>query len=248
MPWIVIGALAIFCASARASALDDDNQYEMFKDQDGRYRFNNKNGEVEKMIKDGDIIDWQIVPTKKSVRPPTEVKETASKTKPARAPAPAPKENKDSDVASPKPPPPDKIDDPFDPDVHIIGPDNEDITELITDEHRKNAETTITTYINKLSLSHTIQIGERIKGTIMVRNNGDKKLKALELTLSIPVNGKNKPEERRFLFVEKAKGFIAPPQPGKDSLPLLQRVDIPAPPGDIKGSPELRISYLQFAE
>ena len=75
----------------------------------------------------------------------------------------------------------------------------------------------------------------------MVRNNGDKKLKALELTLSIPVSGKGKPEERRFLFVDKMKDFIAPPQPGKDSPALLQRVDIPSPPGEIKGVPELRI-------
>jgi hypothetical protein len=122
------------------------------------------------------------------------------------------------------------------------------IEENVTDADRAAAKETIDAYESKLSILQTIKVGERLQGTLMVRNSGEKRIKVLELTLVVSVNGKEKPEEHRLVFVKN--GHNAPPQPsrkGADGAALM-RVDFPCPADGVKGAPELKLTYLKFEE
>lgn len=134
-------------------------------------------------------------------------------------------------------------------DIEVFGEDGKPIPFQVYDTDRKDSLPAIASYQDRISTIQALDIGERITGNILVKNLGEKKLKALELTLSIPVVGLEKPDEHRFLFADKP-GFPPPPQPGtgKDILALLQKVDLPSPPGGVKGALVLRVSYIKFAE
>jgi hypothetical protein len=107
----------------------------------------------------------------------------------------------------------------------------------------------IASYEKELARSLVLKSDERIVGIIMVTNKGTRKIEKLELTLAVPVIGKEKPDEHRFVFAER--GPVAPPQPGvngMDGTTLMQKVDLPSPPGGVKGNPDLRVSYIKFRE
>ncbi len=253
---MVLLALSFVAAAASvrsAVAEDQPFKYDCFSMEGQRFRFNKETGDLEKLVMSGGSLSWVRQDVQASSQQPTDPKEPKV--------ASAQKHNSDpiktsttgsSAIILPTPnaPKQNAHQDPLDPEIHILDETNQDVTDILTDEHRKGAAPTITNYENKLSIAQTFNIGEHITGTIMVRNAGDKRLRAMELTMIIPVKGKAKPEERRFLFVDKA-GQTPPPQPtsnGKEGMPLLQKVDIPTPAGEVISSPELRITYLQFAE
>lgn len=122
------------------------------------------------------------------------------------------------------------------------------ISDTISPDDRKASIPLISSYENKVSLSHTVQIGDKITGNILIKNIGDRRLKQLELTMYVPIIGRDKPEEHHFVFLDKP-GSTTPPQPGaggREPTALLQKVDIPCPSGGVKGSPELKISYIRF--
>ena len=242
---VFISILVVMPISFCAQAEDDTLKYDFISMEGVHYRFDKRSGELEKMSISPDGVVWTKVPSRKSDQPATE---DAPEPRVVKTRQPILTETTKGD-ASPKPPHLINTSDPKsqEPAIKIYDEKDEDITERITDDDRKAAATTITIYFNKLQLSQSLHVTDRIMGTIMVRNSGDKKLKALELTLTIPVAGRSKPEERRFLYLN-AKGFVAPPQPGKDALPLMQNVDIPCPSGDVKGGLDLRVSYIQFAD
>jgi len=127
-----------------------------------------------------------------------------------------------------------------------------DITDQITDAERQAAQADIAAYDKDLSKTLWINSGERLSGTIMVRNNGGRHIQALELTLAVPVNDKEKPIEYSFFYSDKA-GLINPPQPGGkagEGEPLLQKLDLPLPAGGVKEkvNPELKITYIKFRD
>lgn len=122
------------------------------------------------------------------------------------------------------------------------------ISDAITTDDRKAAVPLIASYENKVSLSHTVQIGDKITGNILIKNIGDRRIKQLELTMFVPIIGRDKPEEHHFMFKDQP-GSTTPPQPGaggREPTALLQKVDIPCPSGGVKGSPELKISFIRF--
>jgi hypothetical protein len=121
-------------------------------------------------------------------------------------------------------------------------------TQDITPELRKENLAVIASYENKVMPSSAIQTGERMKGTIFMRNSGDRRIKVLELTMFVAIKGVEKPEEHHIVFCNKP-GHMAPPQPGvngRDPAALLYKVDMPAPGGEVKGPPEVKITYLEF--
>ncbi|MFH0939000.1 MAG: hypothetical protein V1899_06945 [Planctomycetota bacterium] len=133
--------------------------------------------------------------------------------------------------------------------IRIENAAGQDITDEITDTDRKTALPDIAGYEKELATSLVLKSDDRINGIIMVTNKGARKIEKLELTLAVPINGKEKPEEHRFLFAEK--GPVAPPPPsanGADGATLMQKVDLPSPPGGVKGNPNLKISYIKFCD
>lgn len=253
-PVIVLLLLLTTVTGVRAANAEDDKafKFELLTMEGSRYRFNKETGDLEKLVLGNAGVSW----VKQSVQgitsqAPTQVKTTATSATTAMTEKHV--ETIKTSMGSSAtciPVPNAGPHDPLEPEIRFYDDKNEDITDVITDDIRRASTPTITNYENKLSIAQSFNISDRISGTIMVRNSGDRRLRAMELTMSIPVNGKAKPEERHFLFVDKL-GSTPPPQPGangKEGMPLLQKVDIATPAGDIKGSPELRITYIQFAE
>ena len=254
---LALGVLSTSVGVCSAAAEDQNFKYETFSMEGQRLRFNKETGEVEKLVMTATGMAWVKQDVVQGGAQPTDPKDqkVAAAQKPTTDIKSSTKQSSGTTatiVQTPTGYPPRQVvqQDPLDPAIHILDDTNQDITDILTDEHRKGSAPTITNYENKLAIAQTFNIGEHITGTIMVRNAGDKRLRAMELTMVIPVKGKAKPEERRFLFVDKT-GQTPPPQPtanGKEGMPLLQKVDIPAPAGEVISSPELRITYLQFAE
>jgi hypothetical protein len=238
-------ASASLCRDAAAeSTVEETMRYEIFTAEGSRFRFDKKTGDLFKLEFHNAIPMW----VKQDVRYAEAGATAASTQQPAAKSSgdtqPAAKSNVDSTCVAPT-----GHATPTGPVIQIFDDENNDVTPLVSDGDRKNATAVIAGYENKLSILQTVKVGDKIEGTIMVRNSGEKRLRLLELTLSLNVNGKEKPEEHRLLFVEK-KGNVSPPQPstkGADGAALM-RVNIPCPAGGVKGSPELKLTYLQFAD
>jgi hypothetical protein len=251
-PVLILLVLLVTAGSVRAAGAEEDKtfKYELLNMEGSRYRFNKESGDLEKLVLGNNGVSW----VKQSVQgitsqAPTQVKSSAS-TIVTEKRIPETIKTSSGTTATCIPSPNSGPRDPLEPEIRFYDDKNEDITDVITDDTRRASAPTITNYENKLSIAQSFNIADRITGTIMVRNSGDKRLRALELTMSVVVNGKSKPEERHFLFVDKL-GSTPPPQPGgngKEGMPLLQKVDIATPAGEIKGSPELRITFIQFAD
>jgi len=223
-------------------ATPEDIRYELLKADGENYRFDKKTGEILKIIKtkDGFVgVPQQLIITS---RPPV---------RPASDPATAPGQVKPGSNNEVMP--------QFDETqrkkkalgpIEIFDEQGNDITYQVTDADREAASATIIAYQGSISFAQAFKVGDRITGSVLLGNTGDKKLKVLELTLEVPVVGREKPEEHRFLYVDRP-GAVAPPQPagaGKDANKLLQRIDVPCPAGGVKGSPILKVSYIKFAD
>ena len=206
------------------------------------HRFDRKSGALEKLQPGAEGLIWVSVDVRVTDKAPAK-KVTAENQPKISTPTPPYPPRTNSENA--------QIGDKKSSAPRIFDDKDQDITDLVTDFDRRSSIPDIAAYEKKTSLSHTVQIGERITGNILVRNLGDRRLKALELTMLVPVIGRDKPEEHRFLFLDSKQGYISPPQPsatGKDAEALLQKVDLPCPAGGVKGSPELRITHIKFAE
>lgn len=234
--WLLVVLVTSFLPCC-ISAEDPDNGdvvFEFFKNGKEFLRMNKKTGKVERMITNEDgTISWG------------EMKVREGNGAVASKPKPAPTIQQDESAApGPK----------VDIKKKLAPADLEDdqgrkLEDLITDYDRRTAAAAIASYEKSLSVCHSVQIGDRIAGTILMRNKGDKKLKVLELTMYVPVVGREKPEEHRFLFVDKPGSSSLPPQPsagGAEPEALTQKVDIPCPAGHARGSADLKITYLKF--
>jgi hypothetical protein len=227
---------AFFCGAAHAEGVDKPFRYDSFTMDGSLHRFDRETGVLEKLQHTPDGLVWVPVEVRVSMKAP-EKKPSEAK---VAIPAP-PKANSENATIGEK----------KKGGIRIFDPNDQDITDIVTDFDRRASIADISAYERKTSLSHTVQIGDRITGNILVRNLGDRRLEKLELTLVVPVIGTDKPEMHRFLFIDKREGYVSPPQPsstGKDAEALLQKVDLPCPAGGVKGSPELRITHIKFAE
>ena len=214
------------------------------EDGSGRCRFDRITGEIEKLVGNGGAYEWVKVPVRRSEKPPTidvPVAVTSNNTKGSIPPAlppvgsTPPRQTGMANLSESK----------TKSGIKLFDDQGNDVTDAITDFDRKRNEADVAGYENKLSMPHTIQMGDRVTGTILLRNTGERKLKQLEVTLFIPVIGKEKPEVSHFLFTNKP-GFVSPPQPGGEAL--IQKVDIPSPGGSGKAIPELKVTYIRFEE
>jgi len=230
--------------AAAESTVEETMRYEIFTAEGSRFRFDKKTGDLFRLEFHNGIPMWVKQDVRYAEAGATAQTQPAAKT--SSDTQAAAKINNDSPIHT--------VSDtghatPAGPAIQIFDEDNNDVTALVSDADRKNATAIIAGYENKLSILQTVKVGDKVEGTIMVRNSGEKRLRLLELTLVLNVNGKEKPEEHRLLFVEK-KGNVSPPQPstkGADGAALM-RVNIPCPAGGVKGSPELKLTYLQFAD
>lgn len=238
---LLVSAVAVtvlFCAPAHAAqggSVDQNNRYDSFMMDGALHRFDRVIGTLQKLSKlPNGALQW--VPVE------VQVGDGAPAQQEVRIPPPQQK----VDNAGPAVPPgqPGRRA----PTIEIEDDQGNVITDSISPDDRKAAIPLISSYENKVSLSHTVQIGDKITGNILIKNIGDRRLKQLELTMYVPIIGRDKPEEHHFLFLDKP-GSTTPPQPGsggRDPLALLQKVDIPCPSGGVKGSPELKISFIRF--
>lgn len=231
--------LALFSVTpAHAQGVEENMRYDSFMMDGSLHRFDRRTGNLQKLLRhQNGAYQWIPVEVNVSGQAPA-------------APAPAP------DLRIPAP---SQVQDNADlnrqPDPKRVrrAPTIEDedgnvISDTINGDDRKAALPLIASYENKISLSHTVQIGDRITGNILIKNMGDRRIKALELTMMVPIIGRDKPEEHHFVFLDKP-GNTTPPQPGsngREPSALLQKVDIPCPSGGVKGSPELKISFIRF--
>ncbi len=240
LAWLAVVALlfvAIPSWSAEEGENLDDVRYELVKNGKELLRFDKKTGEMCRMEKNDDgTISWVAIPVRKGNAVATKPKE------PKPAPTIAPEETAQLRQEEPK--------------RKLAAPGIEDelgqnIAELVTDYDRRASLSAISSYERNLSVCNAVQIGDRIAGMFLIKNKGDKKLKMLELTMLVPVVGRDKPEEHRFLFVDKPGATNSPPQPappGKEPEALLQKVDIPCPAGHAKGSADLKVTFVKFAD
>ncbi len=235
--WLLAGLLTLggISASALAQSVEEENRYDSVKVDGVLYRLDKRTGLLEKLAKTPTGgLNWiaQEVPTgkpeaqdapKEPAREVTTHKDAPSATTPVRATA-----------------------------ITLVDLDGNAIPEAITDANRQAASGTIASYEGKLGIIQTLHITDRITGILMLKNLGDKHLKTVELSVIVPVAGSEQSEIHRFLLQEKpAAGCAAAPQPaqnGKEAQSILQKVDVPAPAGGVKGSPEIKITYLKFAE
>ena len=224
----------------RAEGVDEALRYDSFTMDGVLHRFDKKTGALEKLAKVESGLAW----TKVEVQ-------ISSVTPAAKSPLSTTSDNAHlNEMGHMQQPSEDRIVKGTAASFRFFDEQDNDITDAVTDADRKGSLQAITSYENKLSLSHTVQIGDKITGNILVKNLGDKRLRVLELTMQVPVIGREKHEEHRFLFIDKV-GAVNPPQPGsggKEACALLQKVDFQSPAGGVKGSPDLRVSYIRFAE
>jgi hypothetical protein len=236
--WKALLILALIAASiaapnvaAEGAAVEESLRYELFTSNGARYRFDKKTSELDKLEFVNGMPTWvrqavncagsDAVATKPSLTDQSSTQATGNKNQAQVT------ESHAAPMAAP---------------IFI----DDDGHEMISDADRRSAKAAIDGYESKLSILQTVKVGDRIEGTIMVRNSGDKKVRVMELTLLLNVNGGDKPEEHRLVFSADRKN--PPPQPsakGADGAALM-RVNIPCPAGGVKGSPELKLTYLQF--
>ncbi|MGD0090718.1 MAG: hypothetical protein ABSE73_12430 [Planctomycetota bacterium] len=241
--WLLPCAVALGWACAPAAREEEadppaeDIRYDLLKMEGKVYRFDRKTSEINELVRTKAGFD--LVPQPVHQVPPRPAGET---------PLALPRTGRIPDDTAP--PQADATPKKAKAPIEIFDDQGNDITYQITDQDREAAKGAIQAYREELSLSHSLDMGERIKGSFLVRNRGNRRLKVLELLLQAPVAGHDKPEEHRFLYVDRP-GQPGPPQPataGNEGNFILQKVDIPSPPGGLKGQPDLKVSYLKFAD
>jgi len=247
---LLVSAVAVtvlFCSPAQAGQdVEQDRRYDSFKINGQMHRMDLITGKVQKLSQlPNGALQWVPVDVQTSDAPPISTPAVGS-----AAPNELPSATQ---LKLPAPPNTQKFENAANtgrraPTIEIEDENGNVISDSISPDDRKAAIPLISTYENKVSLSHTVQIGDKITGNILIKNTGDRRLKMLELTMYVPIIGRDKPEEHHFIFIDKP-GSTTPPQPGsngRDPIALLQKVDIPCPSGGVKGSPELKISFIRF--
>lgn len=235
-----VAVTVLFCSSAHAAqGVEQNKRYDSFMMDGALHRLDLITGNVQKLTKLANgALQWV----------PVEVQSSDAAAVPA-----APVNDVATSVQVKLPAPPLRVQNASNtgrraPTIEIEDDQGNVITDSITPDDRKAAIPLISSYENKVSLSHTVQIGDKITGNILIKNIGDRRIKMLELTMYVPIIGRDKPEEHHFVFLDKP-GSTTPPQPGaggREPTALLQKVDIPCPSGGVKGSPELKISFIRF--
>lgn len=241
---LLVSAVAVtllFCTSTHAAqGVEQNKRYDSFMMDGALHRLDLITGNVQKLTKLANgALQWVAV----------DVQSSDAVAAPGSAPA-LPSELPTS-VQVKIPAPPYQVQNAANVGRRAPTIEDEDgnvISDAVTSDDRKACVPLIASYENKVSLSHTVQIGDKITGNILIKNIGDRRIKVLELTMFVPIIGRDKPEEHHFMFKDQP-GSTTPPQPGsngRDPTALLQKVDIPCPSGGVKGAPELKISFIRF--
>lgn len=236
---LLVSAVAVtilFCTSTHAAqGVEQNKRYDSFMMDGALHRLDLITGNVQKLTKlPNGALQWV----------PVEVQAADGAPAPAQPEAPAAAQAK-------LPVQPQRVENAANTGRRAPTIEDEDgnvISDSITSDDRKSCVPLIASYESKVSLSHTVQIGDKITGNILIKNIGDRRIKVLELTMFVPIIGRDKPEEHHFMFKDQP-GSTTPPQPGtggREPTALLQKVDIPCPSGGVKGSPELKISFIRF--
>jgi hypothetical protein len=230
----------------RAEGVQETGIYDSFMMDGALHRFDKRNGKLQKMTRSPNGLQWvevQVTEAQTTTLQPTVQPLDPSRYIPESVRDQQPQQGNSASIGvGPRRGGAPVIDDDEAPQAA------KPATDEITPEIRRENLATIASYENKVMPSHAIQIGERMKGNIFMKNAGDRRIKVLELTMFVHVKGLEKPEEYHIVFANKP-GFIAPPQPGangRESSALLYKVDMPAPSGEVKGPPDVKITYLQF--
>lgn len=230
--WLLPLLACLAFTGGAACALDQDGdkinfRWEILKIEGELFRFDRKTGELERI----------------------EVGKELKKVEPRTAPASEPERPRERPRPSNNAPIIDEL------DGVKLAPENEYLVPReIGDAHRRACQRVLAEYAGNLGLISTTCIkGDRIQGLISVRNNGDRKLEALELTLEVPTpnpNTKDGVETFRFVLGYQPENPAKPPQPAKkpDEKPtsVYLKVDVQAPPGSV-GKPDLKPTYLKFS-
>jgi hypothetical protein len=235
-----VAAVAVFCLipnTARAEAPAEKIRYDFFEDEFGRFRLDRVSGDVQKLVRSKNGIMWETVPVIVSDKSPT----ANRKPRPER-------ERIDNEKSMAY------MDGTGEPEkkrkapIPIWDKDGNDLTYVISDDMRAAAVPEIASYEKEMAVLLAVRSDDMISGVMTLRNRGDRRIEVLEVTMFVPINGKEKPDQHHFLFVDGKDP--RPPQPGvgKESMPLLQKVHMPCPAGGVKGNPELKITYIKFAD
>jgi hypothetical protein len=129
----------------------------------------------------------------------------------------------------------------------FVDENGRDLCDDINDADRTTCRTIIAGYQEKLSLINSFRVAnDRITGSIMLNNKGERQIKVLELTMFVRTVGKDGAvPHARFLY--SPRSTLKPPQPN-DPVCVMQKVDLPQPVGVISGSPELKVTYIKFED
>lgn len=241
---VLLTLVAGASSDVRAEGVQETGIYDSFMMDGTLHRFDKRNGKLQKMTRSPNGLQWVEVkvieaqPTSAAPEPVAQNQPDPSPYIPDSVRNQQPQQGNSASLGvGPRRGGAPVIDDDETPQAA------KPATEEITPEVRRDNLPTIASYENKVMPSHAIQIGERMKGNIFMKNVGDRRIKVMELTMFVHVKGLEKPEEHHIVFANKP-GFIAPPQPSANAL--LYKVDMPAPSGEVKGPPDVKITYLQF--
>jgi hypothetical protein len=238
-PFLCLCLAAIVLAPRlHAETPADEVRYDIFKYEDGRYRFDRMTGKLEKMIITPEgvmYVEQPVVVSKKSASGTV-----ARKTAPDADLAPAVNhtDNTVSQIGEVKKP----------ARIQLYDENDKKLSEDVTDEDRKASLPDIARYEKDLAVMQNLKLSDRINGAIVVRNKGDRRIQKLEMTLVVPVQDKA-PAEYRFLYVDSGAPD-APLQPvaGNQSISWFQKVDLDSPAGNTKGNLDVKVTYIKFYE
>jgi hypothetical protein len=121
----------------------------------------------------------------------------------------------------------------------------------ISDAQRRQGEAQLRSYLNKLEVSAMLGVrGTDVTGQLGVRNNGNRPIEILELTIYIPTGSGATFKEERVLYLDRP-GHPYPPQPSTNGEPPPMeywRVETPAPGGG--GNTPIKVipTYIKFAD
>jgi hypothetical protein len=228
----VVAALGVASGRAKAESPPEKIRFDFFEDEFGRFRFDRSTGDVQKMVRAKNGIVWESVSAEVSEKSPTAAAKAKSDDVKSMATISEPAIKDRKKDKSP---------------IVLLDKDGKDLTYVVSDDMRAAAVPEIAGYEKDMAVMLAVTSDDTISGVMTLRNRGERRIEVLEVTMFVPVNGKELPDQHHFLFVDSRDP--RPPQPGagKDGLPLLQKVSLPCPAGGVKGNPELKITYIKFA-
>lgn len=280
---MVLGAMLAMCACASSVSASQGNlRYDSWIDERGIiYRFDRQSGEIEQLVKmpSGPPM-WTTVPTisqntkgvahtqaQAPVLPILTDKQVVQQERqqqnyqipPITAPQPT-SQNTPSKTQLIDPQNIDFSSYKGEPVIHktsnrikLFDEKDNDITDEINDAERAANRGLIASYERSLSVIATVGIGERTTGMVSVTNNGTKKIRVMEVTVSaLKAGGSGKAEVlERILFCDKP-GCEKPPAPaefGSNKGGMAgKRIDLATPPSATAAKSDVKITYIKFDE